>query len=77
MISEFDGELENSISIICSTSEQRVTDDNLKYDNRKSLIWELVDSILNATIGKVTKTYRLNSLTRLNDVSFRPTIAVI
>ena len=67
-----DGE-HNYINLICEESVHRLIKLKLSEDNRRALMWDLVNRIPNANIGQMVKQDRLN---RVNDVSFRKRLAV-
>ena len=72
----FDTEGNDPINDICNTSLEVLPITKLSVDDRKSLIWNLFDRVLNAEIGRCVKQYRQNKLSRVNDVSFRKRLAV-
>jgi hypothetical protein len=71
-------ELDNThlVTVICEMSKFRSSNDTLDQSDRISLVWDLIDRVLNASIGDLVKQYRQLKLTRVNDVSFRKQIAV-
>ena len=48
----------------------------LSIEYRTSLLWDLVERILNVSIGGILKAYRSDTLTRVNNVTFRQRVAV-
>ena len=60
----------------CAISQTRVKYASLIVQARSDIFWELVNQILNAEIGGATKKYRNQTLTKVNDVSFRTFIEV-
>ena len=52
---------------LCDLSQTRVKDESIIRQVRIDIIWELVNRIINAKIGGVTKKYRPQALTRVND----------
>ena len=76
MQGELDGEFDDLFNKMCITSLTRVSDKNLITNKWKSLIWDLANRILNTKIGQLTKSRRSKCLTRVNDVSFRPSVTV-
>ena len=64
------------INEICNKTLEYIPITQLSMDDKQTLLWHLVDRILNAEIGHGVKQYRQNKLSRVNDVSFRKRLAV-
>ena len=69
-------EKRNLVNVICETSKMISSKRTLDHSDRVSLVWEIIERVLNASIGGLVKQYRQLKLTRVNDVSFRKRIAV-
>ena len=48
----------------------------LKDEDLIKLLWELINRVVNATIGNTVRRYRCQSLLRLNTVAFRTELVV-
>ena len=58
-------------------SVSRVAVSEVNVDSRITLVWELIDRVLNALVGDQVRQYRSNYLTRVNDQKFRSELAII
>ena len=47
------------------------------YDeDLNNIVWELIERVLNLTIGEITRNYKRQSLVRVNTIAFRTELAV-
>ena len=66
----------NHADEVCIECKKRLPNSKLTAHDQGFILWDLIQRILNANIGKMAKEYRQQKLTRVNDVSFRKNIVV-
>ena len=67
---------EEDIQTMSMIIMSRMTLVNLTKNDLIKLIWELIDRVINATVGDKVRRYRRQTLLRLNTVAFRTELAV-
>ena len=65
------------INSLVNTSTERSVSTELKNEDRVDIFLEILNRVSNAKIGSTVKNYRINNLTRVNDVKFRTQLAVL
>ena len=73
---EFDSDDHDDIKVIVETMRKRVFTKLLHDDELESIVWELIERVLNATVGEFVREYRRQVLVRVNTVAFRTELAV-
>ena len=66
----------NDIKNMCMVIKDSMTLTYLKEEDLVKLLWELINRVVNATIGNKVRKYRCQSLLRLNTVAFRTELVV-
>ena len=66
----------HDINGIIVVMKKRVIIPHMKDEDLNSIVWELIERILNATIGEIVRNYRRDALVRVNTVAFRTELAV-
>ena len=66
----------NDIYNIMLIMKKRVITPHLDDDELQSIVWELIERVLNATVGEFVRNYRRQVLVRVNTVAFRTELAV-
>ena len=66
----------NYIDDIVVVMKKRVITPHLNDQDLNSIVWELIERVLNATIGEIVRKYRRHALVRINTVAFRTELAV-
>ena len=64
-------EVLNVVNQITSLCIKRVKSTIIKKKQITSIVWELIDRILNGKVGRVIEKFRSDFLTRKNDKNFR------
>ena len=70
-------EISKKVEEIVVLSVSNVDHDDLTRDDRKYLIYEIIDRILNAKIGALVREYRSDNLTRNSDAAFTTEVGVL
>ena len=65
------------INSLVNTSTERSVSTELKNEDRVDIFLEILNRVSNAKIGSTVRNYRINNLTRANDVKFRTQLAVL
>ena len=66
----------NDINGICVLMKKWVRIPHFHDEDLNIIVWELIERVLNATIGEIVRNYRRHSLVRVNTVAFRTELAV-
>ena len=56
--------------------KSRVITPHLNDNELQSVVWELIERVMNATVGEYVRNYRRQVLVRVNTVAFRTELAV-
>ena len=66
----------NDIYNIMLIMKKRVITPHLDDDELQSIVWELIERVMNAAAGEYVRNYRRQVLVRVNTVAFRTELAV-
>ena len=76
IITEYQREKKSDINGIVLVMKKRVKVPHLHDEDLIHIVWELIERVLNATVGEFVRNYRRQVLVRVNTVAFRTELAV-
>ena len=66
----------NDINRLIAVMKKCLKTPHLHDEDLNNIVWELIERVLNLTIGEITRNYKRQSLVRVNTIAFRTELAV-